>query len=198
MSYFINVRGCNGSGKTTVVRSLLAAALDVKVESFDVPSHKPIPVTVATLKAPPAVCRNVKIAIIGDYTKDGCTGLDRIKTQAASKYVIEKAADIPDVEVVVFEGVLVSTIYGPWLEWSRKMGSRMLWAFLDTPIEECLARIQNRNGGKPIKEEQVRAKHLTISRVQDKARAAGQRVVVLPWRSPSIALYNEVMDCRNY
>lgn len=172
---YINVRGCNGSGKTTLLRSLARDPL-CRVINVIVPDHKPIPVTYTP----------DGIAIIGDYTPAaaGATtaGLDRIKTQAAAKAVVELVGRDPDVKAVLFEGVVVSTIYGPWREWSRANGG-MIWAFLDTPLEVCLKRIQERNGGKPIKEEQVAAKHRIIARVREKALADGETVRDIHWET---------------
>lgn len=172
---YINVRGCNGSGKTTLLRSLARDPL-CRVINVIVPDHKPIPVTYAP----------DGIAIIGDYTPAaaGATtaGLDRIKTQAAAKAVAELVGRDPDVKAVLFEGVVVSTIYGPWHEWSKANGG-MIWAFLDTPLEVCLKRIQERNGGKPIKEDQVADKHRTIARVREKALADGETVRDIHWET---------------
>ena len=172
---FINVRGCNGSGKTTLLRSLARDPRCVVVEA-SVPDHKPIPITYTP----------EGLAIIGDYTPAaaGATtaGLDRIKTQAAAKAVAEFAGANTEVKAVLFEGVVVSTIYGPWQEWSKANGG-MVWAFLDTPLEVCLKRIQERNGGKPIKEDQVADKHRTIARVRDKALEAGEAVRDIHWET---------------
>ena len=175
MTTYINVRGCNGSGKTTLLRCLARDPL-CRVINVIVPDHKPIPVT---------YCPG-GIAIIGDYTPAaaGATtaGLDRIKTQAAAKSVAELVGRDPDVKAVLFEGVVVSTIYGPWQEWSKANGG-MIWAFLDTPLQTCLERIQARNGGKPIKEDQVADKHRTIARVRGKALADGEKVRDIHWET---------------
>jgi len=80
--------------------------------------------------------------------------------------------NVPGIRAVLFEGVLVSTIFDPWLEWSK----------------ECLRRIQVRNGGKPIKDEQVRAKHRTIAQIRTKAALAGEKVIDLPGQDPLPAL----------
>lgn len=172
---FINVRGCNGSGKTTLLRSLARDPRCMVVEA-SVPDHKPIPITYTP----------EGLAIIGDYTPAaaGATtaGLDRIKTQAAAKAVAEFAGANTEVKAVLFEGVVVSTIYGPWQEWSKANGG-MVWAFLDTPLEVCLKRIQERNGGKPIKEDQVADKHRTIARVREKALEAGEAVRDIHWET---------------
>jgi len=181
----INVRGCNGSGKTHLLRSLVGR-VPPHVEQYAVKDHKPIPVTYVELDLGEGL-----LAIVGDYSKPGCAGLDRVRTQAAAKEVIEVAAIVKDVRAVLFEGVLVATIFDPWLQWSRKMGG-MTWAFLDTPIDVCLARIQARNGGTPIKEEQVRAKHRTIANVRRKAQLAGERVLDLPWELAEECLLGDI------
>lgn len=174
---FINVRGCNGSGKTTLLRCL-ARSPDCRVVSVDTaePGIKPIPVTITP----------EGYAIIGDYTRagDGQTtaGLDRIKTQAAAKRAAELAAGLEGVKVVLFEGVVVSTIYGPWRDWAEANGG-MIWAFLDTPLEVCLRRIQERNGGKPIQEQQVADKHRTLARVRQKAMADKLSVYDIHWET---------------
>lgn len=185
---YINVRGCNGSGKTTLLRSLAQDLFCFVVEA-NVPGHKPIPIT----------HRPDGLAIIGDYTPAaaGATtaGLDRIKTQAAAKAVAELVGRDPAVEVVLFEGVVVSTIYGPWKEWAQKNGG-MVWAFLDTPLDVCLRRIQERNGGKPIKEDQVAAKHRTVARVREKALSDGLHVLDLGWQTAQEELENFLREVR--
>lgn len=169
-----NIRGCNGSGKTTLVRSLFDH-VRTEVRSFGVEDHKPIPVTFGFGTV-------LKFAAIGDYLQSGCAGLDRVRTQAAAKGVILKVREScgENLDFILFEGVLVSTIFEPWLKFSRDNGG-VTWAFLDTPLKTCLDRIQARNGGVPIKEDQVGDKHSTIRRIQDKARQAGERVLVLPY-----------------
>lgn len=160
---FINLRGCNGSGKTTLLRSL-ARHPDCKVIYVKPDFHAEIPVTITP----------DGLAILGDYTPRtaGVTtaGCDRIKTQAATKQALELIAKRIgyDVNVIIFEGIVVSTIYGPWSEWAEANGG-MIWAFLNTPLDVCLKRIQDRNGGKPVKEDQIEGKHRTILRVREKA-----------------------------
>lgn len=185
---FINVRGCNGSGKTTLLRMLARDPL-CRVEQVHVTHeytdrksgekvrgyHAPITVTYAP----------GGVAMLGDYTPQatGTTaGCDRIKTQEAAKSALELIAQDPEVRVVLFEDGVVSTIFGPWMEWEKANGG-MVWAFLDTPLEVCLERIQRRNGGKPIKEELVAGKHRTIASVRKKAEAAGLRVEDIRWEA---------------
>lgn len=194
---FINIRGCNGSGKTTLLRSLVKREPEGSVvrecPEFNDPNadpHKPIPFTFTPSG----------LAILGDYLppKPGqqeatTAGCDRVKTQAATKAALEWAAAQEGVKVVLFEGVVVSTIYGPWSEWAKKQGG-MAWAFLDTPLKTCLERIQKRNGGKPIKEDQVGDKHETIRRVRSKALADGLAVYDLSWEQAMTDLRAVIAD----
>lgn len=187
---FINVRGCNGSGKTTLLREFgkmpgcfvspvsVTHEIKNKDESGKVRvNHPPIPVT---------YCPN-GVAILGDYTPAaaGATtaGCDRIKTQEATKNALERIARNERVKFILFEGIVVSTIYGPWKEWAEANGG-MAWAFLDTPLDLCLKRVQERNGGKPVKEDQIADKHATIGRVQHKAFTDGQTVLNLDYNKP--------------
>lgn len=180
----INIRGANGSGKTTVLRNLAQNyELDCEVILVGVADHKPIPVT---------FCNSSKIAIVGDYSKESnnCTtsGCDRIKTQSAAKEVLDCLLRAPSVEVVLFEGIIVSTIYEPWKLWAEKHGG-MTWAFLDTPLDVCLERIQKRNGGKEIKEDLVAGKVNTITRVREKAEADKLHVVTIDHKNANFELY---------
>lgn len=163
----LNIRGTNGAGKTTLVRELMATYETVKehnaagkVTGYVVDSRPPL-------------------KVIGSY-ENVCGGCDGIHTQQEAKDRVRAAHATHD---VVFEGVLISTIFGPWLEFSKENGG-MIWAFLDTPLEVCLERIQIRNGGKPIKTEQVQAKRDSMHKIASKATAAGERVIMLPWQNP--------------
>lgn len=203
MIKFLNVRGPNGAGKTTLLRCLARSP-----ECRLVPVHQPLHSEPAAYrpeeeawtdyvkardragkpKGKPimATVTPEGIALLGDYTPaaSGTTaGCDRISRQDDIKAALLGAAAIPGVKLVIFEGVIVATIFGPWLEWERANGG-MIWAFLDTPLDVCLKRIQDRNGGQPIKEDLVAAKHKTIQGVRTKALNAypgGGRVVDIHW-----------------
>lgn len=170
MSKIINIRGCNGSGKTTLVRGLLDYVNEA-VFVAGIPAYK------VQFRQPADT-----MAILGSY-ENTCGGMDTVKTQLAARTAVEEAAAA--YHATVFEGILISTIYGPWAEVAQRLmdtGHEYVWAFLDTPLDVCLERIYARNGGKPINEQLVRDKHRTIERVMNKADAAGMTVAVLPWQ----------------
>lgn len=187
---YINIRGCNGSGKTTLLRSLAKSgpAHLVQVPVDEALGHKSIPFTIVE-----------GLAILGDYVPGSTAttaGCDRVKTQAATKQALERAFAGLGVDLVLFEGIVVSTIYGPWKDWAGANGG-MLWAFLDTPLATCLERVQLRNGGKPVKEDQIADKHRTIARVRDKALADGLTVLDLPWEQALSTLKARIKEMRS-
>lgn len=164
----VNIRGPNGSGKSTLVRSLFTDQDRVgKV------------ITQAGLTVPVRINPS-RVAVVGPY-RTACGGCDGVKTQDAVCDAVRGAMVMAD--HVVFEGVVVSTIFKRYLDLSRELGG-MVWAYLDTPLDVCLERVYRRNGGKPIKEDLVRDKFTSIARTCEKAEAAGERVLLLPWKDP--------------
>lgn len=156
-----NIRGANGSGKSTLVRSYITPE-STQISLAD---------SVGYLDS------KAGVLVVGKYTTD-CGGCDTIKTQAAIKAALLEAVEIAP--RVIFEGVLVSTIFGPWLDFSRSVGG-MVWCYLDTPVDMCLQRIYYRNGGKTINEKLVHDKITSIGTTQRKAVDAGELVVVLDY-----------------
>lgn len=163
----VNIRGTNGSGKSTLVLGLMTKYGRTAV--IDTRNNKEIGYHIPELGA----------HAVGKYTT-ACGGCDTIKTQDETKERVKKWSAIGH---VVFEGILVSTIFGPWLDFSRQNGG-MMWAFLDTPLDLCLERIQIRNGGKPVKTDQVKSKWEGMFRIADKAKAAGEQVVWVDHQDP--------------
>ena len=173
----VNLRGTNGSGKSTVARALLSWGPHTGIDLA--------PYT--TPKGAPRVVKGYHVLehdliVVGPYTTD-CGGCDAIKTQALVKQSIKIAAS--QARHVFFEGVIVSTLFSGYLELAQQLrteglsraGRDFIWAYLDTPLNECLARIQKRNGGKPIKEALVADKVKAIRSTIEKAIAAGEQAV---------------------
>lgn len=162
----INLRGTNGSGKSTVARAFPGEG-----------------VTLAPFSTPKGKLRHVvgnyskefDLIVVGPYRTE-CGGCDAIGTQDQVCESVASAAGLA--EHVLFEGVIVSTLFERYRKLSLRLGG-MVWAYLDTPVELCLARIAARNGGKPIKEELVRDKVRSIESTRRKALAAGERVEIV-------------------
>lgn len=190
MKTFVNIRGTNGSGKSTLARRFFGEhdgevvlvdqtfAREKKLDDGSTTvEHVPIKVT-GRVNPDGLYC------VVGNYTTMA-GGLDKVKFFEAQFKAIEAALALPDVQIVVAEGVLASTVFGSWAEHAKKLiaeGHNVIWAFLDTPVDVCLERIQKRNGGKPIKEDLVRDKWNQIDKVRQRAELVrGLRVVQLPF-----------------
>jgi predicted ABC-type ATPase len=182
MKTFVNIRGTNGSGKSTLARRFFGEN-DATVELVNQTFLRKKAEEQLQIRVTGRINPDTMTCVIGDYgTMAG--GLDKVRTFEAQFAAINSALALADVNVVVAEGVLASTVFGSWADHSRKLASegvRVVWAFLTTPVAECLRRIQVRNGGKPIKEELVRDKWEQIDKVRQRAELTrGIIVVQLP------------------
>lgn len=125
----INLRGTSGSGKTTIVRSILDNGNWVKWAD-----GKKVLGYYNTEK---------RWAIIGSY-ENTCGGCDTIRTQEDTEQRIEMFLNSG--YNVLFEGLLISTLSSRWEKFAKRISdkSNMLFYYLDTPIEECLRRVKLR------------------------------------------------------
>ena len=187
MGTFINIRGTNGSGKSTLARSLFSdGCLQPLVYSYTNERGKQKEVRANIGKS--------GVAVLGDYsTMAG--GLDKIDRFSFQQEAIDAALD--QFKIVVAEGVLASTVYGSWAHFADALaakGHRTIWAYLATPGDECLRRIQVRNGGKPIKGELVLDKIRAIAATRARAlRAEGHiQVLDLPYGAESEVLLQTI------
>lgn len=185
MAIIINLRGANGSGKSTVVREIMGETREVTLHSYEY-------TTALGLSSQKQVVGNVDghwWCSVGPYRTD-CGGCDGIRTQDLICEAVRSAAR--KYRVVFFEGVIVSTIFKRYLDLDRELsgqGHRFIWAYLDTPLDVCLERIQLRNKGKAINEKLVADKIKSITRTKIKARYDFQRkVIVLPYSTAGLTL----------
>lgn len=127
----INLRGTSGSGKTSIVRNILNHGRWVK---WNDPSGK---------KVWGYINIDLRWAIVGSY-ENTCSGCDTIRTQDETEQRIEQLLDWG--LNVIFEGLLISTLSSRWIKFSQRIAEKAntLFYYLDTPIEECLNRIQAR------------------------------------------------------
>jgi hypothetical protein len=166
MSLILNLRGTNGSGKSTAARSLIP---DVSYE-----------VELAGVKC--TVGNDV--CLIGGYPEGKTGGCDRVKTYDLMRGAIREAAGT--YPIVLFESVTVSTVFGSWAEFCCELP--FWWLYLDTPLDVCLARVETRNGGKPFNREMVADKMRAIESTRAKAIAANFTVLTINHKEAAHAL----------
>lgn len=125
MKLIFDIRGTNGSGKTTVVRKLMG--------KYDF-----TPVIDKSGKIEAYVTKD--IAIIGSY-KNTCGGCDGIKTQDEICSRIKKYSKKRH---VIFEGVIVSTIFQRYCNLAKTLKSNYIVVHLNTSLDTCINRIIKR------------------------------------------------------
>ena len=165
----VNIRGCNGAGKSTVPMLMMEADPEFEVIKLGVGKNgKPCAPAIT-------VFHKLKWVALGTYfNKTG--GMDTYgtnqETRDALKYVLD---NYPDYDVVM-EGVIASTIKSTYADLFKSLEAQghqvLIMAFLP-PLKVCLERIQQRNGGKPIKEDLVESKWHSVESGVEYFRQAG-------------------------
>lgn len=161
MSTILNIRGTSGSGKSTAVRALfdettLSLRNGNKVENYHTPSRN--------------------LYTIGRY-ETACGGCDAVKTQDE---VCDRVRTFAQQGHVIFEGLLISHLFSRYHALDRELtalGHRYVWLFLDTPLEDCLTRVNARRTAKgvtdPVNPQNTTQKWHDARRVFKKCQDAG-------------------------
>lgn len=166
----LNIRGTHGSGKSTLVRGLLHRGNTSPLGSGKRPEG--YITTLPKLASP--------IYVIGSY-ETTCGGCDAIQPYSLIwPRIVEYAAR----GHVVFEGALISSSYGNIGRSSEVYGDGFVFAFLDTPLEECLRRIAKRREARgdvrPLDPKNTTVKYNNVQRSITKIQNEfGRRVVIL-------------------
>lgn len=194
MTKLINIRGTNGSGKSTTVRGFLDLSKGLANDGAgpDAPAkidllhwekegkRGSIPKVIEGYAVP-----KERVIIVGLY-ETTAGGMDTLPSFPLAQQAIRNAVQLArqhDFQAVLFEGVLCSTVWGSWAEFDKEMdgiGAKYHWCFLIPPLQVCLDRIQARNGGKEIKEDLVADKIKAVKTTRTNAIYAQRRVFDLP------------------
>lgn len=174
----VNIRGCNGSGKSTIPLSMMDDPdLQVIEKPYKGKSRKIL-----------TVLPNWGWVVLGSY-HNKCGGLDGYPdTDMVKKGVWYALKHYPEYHILM-EGVLPSTVFSTYASLFQEIQEKypereVIVLNLMPPVEECLRRIQERNGGKPIKEDLVRSKWATVAKNADKFSEAG--ILSLKWDNSKI------------
>lgn len=154
----INIRGTNGSGKSTVPLQMYATDDSKYTEECG----KDYTLTIFP---------KYKFIALGSYhNKTG--GLDGIRSTQNITAALNRAKELAkelDYNILM-EGILASTVKSTYLNMFKQAqdeGFTPIVLIYNTPPEVCIPRIYARNGNKPIKEGLVMDKFKTIMRQYD-------------------------------
>ena len=157
----INLRGTHGSGKSTIVRTLL-----------DANDALPIYGLLGRQRAE-AYALLGKTFVLGPYTQQ-CGGLDAVQPYQLIVPLIMKYGAVGH---VIFEGALVSSCWGVVGRLIERWGRDAIIAFLDTSAAECIARVEarraERGDSRAFNPKNLIAKHATIEKQKVELAAAG-------------------------
>ena len=172
MRVLVNIRGTNGSGKSTIP---ILMHDDPDLYQITRP-YKGKPKKILT------VFPNYGWLVLGDYSnKTG--GLDKFPNKAFTEKVLRYALKrFPEYNVIM-EGILAATTYSTYAEMFLQIEEdfdvQPVIYYLMPPVEVCIDRIKQRNGGKPFKEDLVHAKYGMMKRGIKKFKQAGDFPVVV-------------------
>ena len=173
-SLVLNPRGTSGSGKTHTVNSIIS--------HFGVSKRL---LKTGTKKTAGYVLKG-DIYVMGSY-EIACGGADTVKTQDEVCAKVRQRAKKH--KFVVFEGVLVSDVFGRYLELSKSVypDALYIWGILDTPLDLCIKRVIQRRESKGNHKPFDPKKHTTprfekVQRGMANAIKEGQLVVLLDHR----------------
>lgn len=169
----VNIRGCNGSGKSSIPQSMLDDPDQYVIEKPW--NGKPLKIAM--------VFPNYGWVVMGHYLRP-TGGMDTLpdNTVCMRKIFWYLLKHYPQYNLLM-EGVLCCTVLNPYIklfnEAMEKYPDRVVYVVsLLPPLQVCLDRIYKRNGGKPIKEADVEKKYNSTIRFIDKFRDAGINSVV--------------------
>jgi adenylylsulfate kinase-like enzyme len=132
MSYSYQIRGTNGTGKTTIVRKLL--------QEFHCLPHEHSGRKVRVYRGD---ALETPVYILGSYETD-CGGCDTIPSVQEVADLLRKYMAEPG-SLTIFEGLMISHMLGTVGAAQEQIGKdRCVLAYLDTPLEVCIERVVDR------------------------------------------------------
>jgi hypothetical protein len=194
----VNIRGTSGSGKTFTangVKTRLGVKEPLLVKEFW--EHQPVGAHLGYLL-------NQDVALVGKY-ETACGGCDTIKT---SDDVCDRVRGFAKTfQHVLFEGLLVSQVYDRYTKLAHELRDKQfIFAFLDTPLETCLAQVESRRAAahaakvakaeaagkkppvlKPLDPTNTIGKWHDMHRVRPKLIQDGHQVVILDHKGDTAA-----------
>lgn len=160
MRALVNIRGCNGAGKSTIPMSMMD---DPEMYVHEIMGSDGKRISAIT------VFPTYGWVALGTYfNKTG--GMDTLRNNETTRMTLYAALDgFPEYNVLM-EGIMASTIRSTYIDLFHEVQEyygddlTIMIISLLPPVEVAISRVYSRNGGKPINEEAVRGKWETVAR----------------------------------
>jgi hypothetical protein len=187
----INLRGCNGSGKSFIVRQLMEKTGAKPIYGKPKPGQ-----FIGRINGYKGIYKGTPIFFLGSYEvmSGGC---DAILKHDDILLVCDLVREFSKEGHVVFEGFLLTGIFQRFHDLSQELGG-IIFCFMDTPLKKCLARIKRRNEEKGVVLGKTRGsmgtKHVAQKiyegeRTMKKLKAHGEQIVIIDHKNPMKAVY---------
>lgn len=171
----ISLRGTNGSGKSHLVKELMTR-YPTQPESMDDRGR--------AMNYEVTLPGGGKVYIVGNYDKP-CGGCDGIQPYDNIWPRVDRLAGLGG--HVLFEGSLVSSGYGRIGLASEKYGDDVIFAFMSTPLDQCIDFVKRRRAARgderPFDPKNIIQKYhavsLSLRNIRDNLK---RRVVVIDYR----------------
>lgn len=158
MRVLVNIRGCNGAGKSTIPMSMMNDPTMWVHTIVDEAGKKISAITVFPSYG--------WVALGTYFNKTG--GMDTLKNNEITRRTLLIALEEFQDYNILMEGIMASTIRSTYVnlfhEVEQNWPIRVIILNLLPPVEVAISRVYSRNGGKPINEEAVRGKWETVAK----------------------------------
>jgi len=180
----LDIRGTNGSGKSTIVHRLLSrfGNEDVYDEEDNLIGHW-IP--------------RFNLAVAGRY-KRVCGGTDTIKSADEIEGRIRLLND--NFSIVIAEGIMMSHTFQRYHDLATELEDYR-FCFLDTPLDTCIFRVQarrlERGNTKPLNEKWLRSDYHRIwNTTKGRMIDEGHKVLILNHKDPMKQIVQQIKKHR--
>lgn len=196
MTRIINLRGTNGSGKSWLATQLVPPAAS---ERFEILQHGYVTKAGAARTKAIHAYRRDDMVLIGRYDTNcgGCDGLPDVRTAYRAAL---KASQMEGVSGVVLEGLMISGIYQSVVDelgvaaGALPRPATLVWAYLSTPLDECIARVRRRSNRPPEWDPRnIVSKHRAVVRTRERAALARLPVIDVRSDNDSLGLLRDIV-----
>lgn len=183
MNQIVNIRGCNGSGKTTIVRRFLD-----RLPSRELGGKPGRPAGYEVNASEWGIL--TPVYVVGSY-ENACGGADGIKTQ---EEIADRVLKAKEYGHVLVEGLLMSKSSDKGHTAPILKENNAIFAFLNTPWDVCLERVLSRretagNDKEFDPEKTMRAAYTQCHRSAELLTlAGGYDVRWLDWENPVLGV----------